>query len=55
MNDAPDFLAIPAIVIALPYVLGLPIAIAWIGSAWAVQQLTGWPGLYPPELRGDVP
>ncbi len=42
-----------AIIILGPYVIGVPVAIVWVGAAMLVRRLTGWSGLLPTDVWQD--
>lgn len=37
-----------------PYVIGIPLAIAWVLIAAVVEWLTGWGGLLPADVRHNA-
>jgi hypothetical protein len=39
-----------ALLIALPYIIGPPIALVWVLTACAVRYVTGWKGLLPADV-----
>ncbi len=41
------------ILIVGPYVVGVPIAIVWVGIAFLVRYFTGWRGLIPADVWQD--
>jgi hypothetical protein len=47
-----DVLLFGALFIALPYVLGVPLAILWVAIAYAVRWATGW-RLLPRDVAPD--
>ncbi len=38
------------IVLASPFLLGIPLASLWYGVAHATWKLTGWNGLFPADV-----
>ncbi len=54
MDDAvQEILTLAAILIVGPYVIGPPIAIVWVCTAFLVRRLTGWRGLLPTDVWQD--
>ena len=55
MDDglAQEIGTIAVIMVVGPYVIGVPIAAAWVGVAFLVRRLTGWRGLLPSDVWQD--
>ncbi len=41
------------VVVIVPYVVGVPIAMAWVCAGYLVRRLTGWRGLLPADVWQD--
>lgn len=49
-----EILQFIAIMIALPYVVSIPLTVVWFGVGVLVWKVTGWKGLMPADIWHEM-